>query len=332
MSRHANISIFVPHYGCPNRCSFCNQNAITGKREMPSADDVRRAVEKAVSSGFGGAQSCEIAFFGGSFTAIDRKKMLELLGAAYPFVKDGTVSGIRISTRPDFIDDEILDILESYGVSTIELGAQSMDDGVLTLNSRGHSSGQVVLASRMIKARGFELGLQMMTGLMGDSDEVAIATAEKLAALNPDTMRIYPLIILKNTYLETAFKDGSFRPQTLDEAVALCCRLLLFFHEKKIPVIRLGLHELEESQVVAGPWHPAFSELCTGRLYYKIISEKLDRMSRGEYTVSVAKGETSKAVGHKKCNSAAWEQAGKRVKIREKEGLLPLEFEINREG
>ncbi len=180
MSRkHSNISIFVPHIGCPNKCSFCNQRYITGVCKGPGADDVGAAAAAAQSSKGYDPATTEIAFFGGSFTAINRNYMTDLLEAAAVFVRDGSVRGIRISTRPDAIDEEILGILKGYGVTSIELGAQSMNDRVLKMNNRGHTVRDVENASALIKRHGFELGLQMMTGLYGDSDSSAIHTAER---------------------------------------------------------------------------------------------------------------------------------------------------------
>ena len=211
---HSNISIFVPHIGCPNMCSFCNQRHITGKTFAPKAQEVIDAVNVAVSSKNYNPKTTEIAFFGGSFTAINRTYMLRLLKTAYQFVESGMVSGIRISTRPDAIDDEILLLLKQYGVTSIELGAQSLNDKVLMLNNRGHSSQDVINASNLIKKHGFSLGLQMMTGLYGDCDEFAIKTAEEVIKLKPDTVRIYPTIVLKNTDLAALYIDNKYKPQT----------------------------------------------------------------------------------------------------------------------
>lgn len=328
MSRFANISIFVPHFGCPNCCSFCNQHIITGERKMPASDDVKAAVEQAKSSRFGGANQTEIAFFGGSFTAIDRQEMTTLLSAAEPYVKSGEVAGIRVSTRPDAIDDEVLDILAHYGVTTIELGAQSMDDRVLTLNRRGHTAEDVENASRLIKSRGIALGLQMMTGLYGDTRDGAVETARRLAELSPDMVRIYPTIVLKNTYLAELAESGEFISDSLDDTVELCAKLLLFFEKRGIPVIRLGLHELKEEDIVSGPWHPAFSQLCRSRIYLnKLIPAFADKPA-GEYTLLVGRGETSNAAGQKKSNKLSLSKLGYEIKIREKEGIAPYSFII----
>ncbi len=205
--KHANVALFVPNNGCPHACSFCSQRSITGRQNQPEPRDVRSAAETALRSLRPvEAKQAEIAFFGGSFTAIDRGYMLSLLRAAYPYVRDGRFYGIRISTRPDYIDDGILTLLRQYGVTTIELGAQSMDDRVLALNGRGHTAQQVVQASSLIRERGFRLGLQMMTGLYGDSAAGAKKTAEALASLLPACVRIYPTLVLRGTELGSRYE------------------------------------------------------------------------------------------------------------------------------
>lgn len=309
--RHANISVFVPHLGCPNDCSFCNQRYITGHSIAPTSLDVVNAVNIASSSPKFNPDYTEIAFFGGSFTAIDKEYMISLLSAAYEFVKNGTVSGIRISTRPDCIDEEILSVLKTYGVNAIELGAQSMVDSVLIANNRGHLSNDVVKASKLIQKNGFKLGLQMMTGLFGDSDEGAIYTAEKIIELKPDTVRIYPTIVLKNTKLSLLFESGEYLPQNLDSAVSLCVTLGKMFTENGIKVIRTGLHSIDESAYVAGPWHPAFSELCeTDKIYRKIV-DVCNKCK--EYIVYVNPTDISKAVGQKKSNLIRLKDEGFRL-------------------
>ncbi|MGN1202728.1 MAG: elongator complex protein 3, partial [Eubacterium sp.] len=217
--KKGNISIFVPHQGCPCQCSFCNQKTITGQTKAPDKEDVVNAVETALKKkNF----EYEIAFFGGSFTAIDRDYMTSLLDAAYPYVKSGQVKGIRISTRPDCIDDEIFELLKGYGVTAIELGAQSMDNGVLQANRRGHTAEDVVNASKLIKSYGFELGLQMMTGLYTDTEEKCIETAKKIIDLAPDTVRIYPTVVLKDTYLAELYEKELYKPLNADESAELC--------------------------------------------------------------------------------------------------------------
>lgn len=326
---HANISVFVPHIGCPNMCSFCNQRYITGTFKAPLKSDVVDAVETAVKSKHYNPENTEIAFFGGSFTAINRNYMTELLKTAYNYVKNGTVRGIRISTRPDAIDDEIISILRSYGVTSIELGAQSMSDKVLKMNNRGHSVRDVVRSSEMIKQAGFELGLQMMTGLYGDTDELALNTAESIIKLSPDTVRIYPTIVLKGTDLAALYSDDKYRPQTLEDAVSLCSVLYNRFTKSGIRVIRLGLHSIESEAYIAGPWHPAFSELCQSHIMLSKASEMLSE--KGKYTVYVANGAVSKMIGQKRKNIDFLKAKGYDCRIKASPELLGLEIRVEKE-
>lgn len=319
MGRHANVAIFVPNAGCPHRCSFCDQRRIAGVQTMPTRDDVRAACETAVSTMRTDASQSEIAFFGGSFTAIDRRVMCSLLEAAAPFVRAGKFCGIRLSTRPDYIDAEVLDLLKSYGVTAVELGAQSMDDRVLALNERGHTAADVVNASECIRGAGIELGLQMMTGLYGSSDEIDRMTARRLAELRPDTVRIYPTLVMEHTALADLYRAGSYVPPSLEQTVSLCADLLRFFErEKGIPVIRLGLHAEAEMQkgMLAGPWHPAFRELCEGELYYRQALALLRREMPGGGAASLAVNPRalSQIIGQNRRNLAKFAQAGYTVK------------------
>lgn len=326
---HSNISIFVPHIGCPNKCSFCNQRYITGACWAPGAKDVEKAVAKAKGSKNFDSKTAEIAFFGGSFTAINRNYMTELLKAAERYVKDGTVKGIRISTRPDAIDSEILTLLKEHHVTSIELGAQSMNDRVLRMNNRGHTAGDVERASRLIREYGFELGLQMMTGLYGDSDSSAIKTAERLIALQPDTVRIYPTIVLKDTDLAALYADNIYNPQTLDGAITLAAKLYKMFTENGIRVIRLGLHSIEENAYIAGPWHPAFSELCQSQIMLTGVLSRLQE--KGKYNIKVAKPAVSKMTGQGRKNIVFLKSRGYDCKVSPDEKLSGLDFSIERE-
>ena len=312
--KHSNVALFVPNNGCPHRCSFCNQRSITGKLSQPTPNDVAEAARIAKKSLGERTKNAEIAFFGGSFTAVERGYMVSLLEAASPFLRDGSFAGIRISTRPDAIDPEILAVLKRYGVTAIELGAQSMDDRVLPLNGRGHTAAQVEEASRQIRAGGFSLGLQMMTGLYGSTPEKEMRTARKLAALFPDTVRIYPTVVLRGTELGNRYLAGAYRPPELEATVDLCADLLDFFEEKGITVIRLGLHaskELERDRL-AGPWHPAFRELCESRRLLLKIKAELEREGRppGSLRIHVNPSGASIAAGQKKSNLAALCEAG----------------------
>ena len=327
--KHSNISIFVPHIGCPNKCSFCNQRYITGVCKAPKPQDVISAVNTAVNSPNYDAKTTEIAFFGGSFTAINRNYMTSLLKTASDFVNEGKVSGIRISTRPDAIDDEILCLLKEHNVTAIELGAQSLNDRVLRLNNRGHKAEDVSNAAKMIKEYGFELGLQIMTGLYADSDSSAVKTAQKVIEIKPDTVRIYPTIVLKNTDLAALYLDGKYKPQSLDSAVNLAAKLYKMFCDAGIRVIRLGLHSIEEKAFIAGPWHPAFSELCQSQIMLNDVIKKLD--AKGRYIIYVGKSDVSKMTGQKKSNINFLADRGYYCKVKVKPELKNLETEIEKE-
>lgn len=321
--RKGNISIFVPHLGCPCQCSFCNQKTITGKSQQPTADDVRSAVEKALKhKNF----EYEIAFFGGSFTAIDKAYMTELLEAAHQYADCRQIKGIRISTRPDCISAEILELLKSYGVTSIELGAQSMDDGVLEANRRGHTAQAVARASRLIKDYGFELGLQMMTGLYTDTLEKDIKTAEKIIELQPKTVRIYPTVVLKNTYLAELYTEEKYNPPGVDDSAYICSILVPMFEKAGIKIIRIGLHSSEDikNNMLAGGFHDSFGEIVKSR----IMVNKILELPPGDYQVFVNEKSLSKLKGNKKSNIYLLMERGYNIKIITDNGLAVDELRI----
>ena len=328
--KHVNVSLFVPHLGCPHDCIFCNQRTISGKSEPLSFESVRSACETAKKYEHDIADS-EIAFFGGSFTAIGIERMTEYLEAAAPYVgKD--FGGIRVSTRPDCIDEEILGILKKYGVTAIELGSQSMSDEVLSLNERGHCAEDTVNASRLIKSFGFSLGLQMMTGLYGSDDRKDIETAEKFIELSPDTVRIYPTVVLEGTKLEKLYKEGFYKPQTVEEAASLCAVLIPMFNENNIKIIRVGLHSGGgvENGYVAGAYHPAFRELCDALIYRCKCEEKLASLPKGKYTVYVSEKDVSKMNGQRKSNTEYFRSKGYEIKVRPSPELKEYETSITK--
>ena len=328
--KHINVALFVPDEGCPHRCSFCNQKTISGKTKRLELADIDSAVKTALESA--DCNKGEIAFFGGSFTAIDKAYMISLLERAKMYIDKGLFAGIRISTRPDCINEEILGILKLYGVTSIELGCQSMDDRVLEMNNRGHSAEDVVKSAKLIKEYGFEFGVQMMTGLYGDNDEAAIETAKKLIALSPDTARIYPTVVLENTELERLYKSGQYKPQTIDEAAELCSELLLMFHQADIRVIRVGLHSggNVEDGYVAGAYHPAFREICESRIYLKKVLGEINRQGirKGEITVTVGSSYVSMMSGHKKSNTEKLREMGYILKIKQDKNMKKYEIEV----
>lgn len=329
--KHANVALFVPHIGCRHACSFCNQKTISGVASALTPADVRAACEIAVQSRKCDPSCSEIAFFGGSFTAIEREYMRSLLAAALPYIEGGFFGGVRISTRPDCIDREILSVLKKYRVTTIELGAQSMSDRVLSLNERGHTAEAVRTAAKLIRESGFSLGLQMMTGLYGSDDATDLYTAKELIKLQPDCVRIYPTVVLEGTKLASLFKSGAYRPQTLETAVPLCAKLLLLFHENGIPVIRLGLHSggNVEDGYLAGAYHPAFRELCEGEIYLQKLLAAFENLPRSrEYIAEVPKKSLSKAKGQQKRNEKALRNYGIQCKIKGNEFLKDYEIHI----
>jgi histone acetyltransferase (RNA polymerase elongator complex component) len=308
--KHANVAFFIPHLGCPHDCSFCNQREIAGQTFPPTTDEIIATAQTAFGQLKGNLQNTEIAFFGGSFTAIPRDYMIQLLEAAAPFTGEGKFKGIRISTRPDAIDIETLKILKQYNVTAIELGAQSMQDNVLLQNRRGHTAAQVIESAKLIKDAGFELGLQMMTGLYSDTSDGALYTARQLSFLKPDTMRIYPTIVVKSTALEQLYLQGKYTPQILEQATSLCSELLEFFNIEDTRVIRLGLHVTQSLKqgYVAGPLHPAFRELCESKIYFKKAVELLSGNKNPQVTLLVDKFAVSKLIGQHRSNIVALEE------------------------
>lgn len=303
--RRYNIPIFVPHRGCPFDCVFCNQKRITGIQTEVTFSDVCNTVEEYLKTLPKNNRKIEVAFFGGSFTGIPIEEQSELLSAAEKYLKEGVIDGIRLSTRPDYIDTVILDNLKKYGVTTIELGVQSMDNGVLKASNRGHTRGDVINAVNLIKEYPFSIGLQMMTGLPGDTEEKSLYTADEIIELKPDFVRIYPTLTIKDTFLEKMYYNGTYKPQTLENAVELAKKLMLKFEENNIAVIRVGLQATDEisenGSVVAGPVHSSFRELVESSIYYDIISEKLPVECK-QAKVYVNPAEISKATGNRRSN------------------------------
>lgn len=327
--KHSNISLFIPHAGCPNQCSFCDQRAISGAQVAPTPEQVYNILLKSAPY-LKYPEETEVAFFGGSFTAIDRGYMLALLEVALRFVQEYGLAGIHISTRPDAIDSEICETLQRFSVHTVELGAQSMDDTVLSMNRRSHTSADIEYAFNMLKAYGFRLGLQMMTGLYGSTPELDRQTAERFIALRPDTVRIYPTVTLKGTELEVLYQKGIYRPQTLEQAVEQCSMLYRLFWDAEIPVIRLGLHASPEIEkgYVAGAYHPAFRELCESRLLLEQALVLLKDHPKGEYIIRVAPRSRSKMTGQHRNNLEKLRESGYCVKLINDAALGPYEIQL----
>lgn len=322
--KQTNISFFIPHIGCPHKCSFCDQQTISGEQKPPRPEEVRAVLKEQSASLSKRGVTAEIAFFGGSFTAIPRGYMTELLECAKRAVSQyDCYSGIRCSTRPDCISEEILLLLKSYGVTSIELGAQSTDDEVLKANERGHTAEDVRRSAKLIKQSGIELGLQMMTGLYRDSLESCIKTAEEFIELSPATVRIYPTVILKNTLLGELFQSGEYKSFSFDETVDLCAGLLRKFEQSGIRVIRLGLHASRdiERDMLGGVYHPALREIVESRIFLKDMKKLLLPLEKGEHIVFTDEKNISKVIGQKKSNIKALAELGYEI------GVLPLDGE-----
>lgn len=305
MAKKRIIPIFVPHVGCPHQCVFCNQQRIAGAGTPLRPEAVTAVLEAGLAQAGEGA---EAAFYGGSFTAIPADQQEALLGAVRPFLADGRITTIRLSTRPDAVDPGVVERLRWYGVGIVELGSQSMDDGVLMRCGRGHTAEDTVHAVSVLRQGGFRVILQMMTGLPGSSPEADMETAQRLIALHPDGVRIYPTVVVRDTPLCDAYRAGEYRPQTVEEAAILCAELYQLFMEAEIPVLRLGLQPTEALSgggAVAGPYHPAFGELVKSRILFKNACSILDQTTAEAVTLLVRGDQISAMVGQRRSNLLA---------------------------
>lgn len=311
MKKQYIIPIFVPHLGCPNDCVFCNQKSISGQTKQVTKEDVKNIIEEHLKY-IKKDSKVEVAFFGGSFTGIEEAKQEELLSAAYEYIKQKKVDSIRISTRPDYIDKKILKRLKKYKVKTIELGVQSANDYILKKAGRGHTFEDVVKASKLIRWYGFELGHQMMVGLPESTTVDEINTAKQLIKLKPKMVRIYPVLVIKNTKLEKDYNEGKYKPLTVTQAVEVCKELVKLFVKKHIEVIRIGLQptdtitnpDNDKSEVVAGPFHPAFRQLVESGMWYDVIVEKIKQLNIKvkEVVVTVNPADVNNVIGQRKDN------------------------------
>ncbi len=270
------IPIFIAHQGCPQRCIFCDQDTITGNARLDDEPATFGKVKEIIEQWLKrprreNKNGVQVAFYGGSFTGLSRQRQTELLGSVTSFIEDGEVDSIRISTRPDYIDEASVALLKEYSVSIVELGIQSLDAGVLEESVRGHSVQHSEDAVRLLRESGFKVGAQLMCGLPGDTTLKLMATAKRVAALRPDFVRIYPTVVIKGSGLEKMYRNGNYRPLSLPMAIALSCRMKTIFDCYNIKVVRMGLQPSEElaGKVVAGPYHPAFGELVLSRMLYK---------------------------------------------------------------
>lgn len=273
------IPVFIPHAGCPHQCAFCNQSIITSENHpLPSETDVRRTVDHFLQFK-GSRKEVQLAFFGGNFLGLETTEIVRLLDIAQALVGEGKLNDIRCSTRPDTITRPILDIVKPYDLTTVELGVQSMDDDVLEKARRGHTRTDTLAAAELLKEAGIQTGMQMMVGLPGDTPQISLATARDICGMQPDFVRIYPLIVLKGSPLARWYAKGQYMPLSLDTCVTLVKELYKIFQKNSIPVIRMGLQAsdvLQESDaMVAGPWHPAFGHLVFSALFLDTTLQRI---------------------------------------------------------
>ena len=286
-ARERIIPVFIPHVGCPHNCVFCNQRKISGQLTPAGTDTVIQAVEDAKKMLPEGSKP-QLAFYGGSFTAIPSDEQISLLSAAHKYVETGFLDSIRLSTRPDAIDPETLERLHSFGVKTVELGAQSLDREVLLRSGRGHTAEDVINAAALVKEYGFRLIIQIMTGLPGDTPEKDIRTAEEVCRIAPYGVRIYPTVIIRDTALYELWKAGKYEEHTVNDAVEICSRIVPLFENNGIEIIRLGLNptdELSSGEAVGGAYHPALGELVKSRIMYYRMRELISTADVGRSIV-----------------------------------------------
>jgi len=272
--KHYIIPIFIPHYGCTHACVFCNQQKITGRDTPVTAKEVAGIIDEHIER-ITEKRHIEVAFYGGSFTALGIKVQSELLAHAYSALQRGQIHAIRLSTRPDCINDTIVQNLIAYGVSTIELGVQSLDNKVLQASARGHCAADVTHAVHIIKKLGLRCGIQLMPGLPGEDWASLITTAQGVVRLAPDFVRIYPTIVIAHTKLADMYDDGSYTPLPLPAAITRAAFIKILFARQNILVIRTGLQATEDldncAVVLAGPYHPAFGEMVDSYLFYLML-------------------------------------------------------------
>lgn len=333
MLKHYTIPVFIPELACPHQCVFCDQKKISGQEHIPDIKAIKSKITSYLKTIPEKRSRVEIGFFGGSFTGMSHELQKEYLQVAAEFVKGRRVEGIRLSTRPDYIDEEILLLLKKHKVITIELGAQSMDQGVLNKSGRGHTVEDVEQASKMIIDHGFELGLQMMIGLPGDTREKALHTAKRIVELGAKNTRIYPALVIKGTQLEQMMMKGNYTPMRLTEAILWAKDLYLYFEDKEIDVIRMGLHPSEEltpeHSLVGGPFHGSFKELVMTEIWKEHLFEEIEFKPDKSIIIYVPHDQLNFAIGHKSENAQLLENHFVSVKIKTDVKLIKRAFYVD---
>ncbi len=280
------VPLFIPNEGCPHRCIYCNQEKVTERSAPLEREAIKEIINASIESEkYRRARIKEIAFFGGTFTNLSEERIVYYLESVRPYIKDGMFQWIRVSTRPDTVTPDVLEIMKEYGVRVVEIGAQSMDDNVLRLSRRGHTVSDIIQAVNLLKENGFYAGIQLMPGLPGDTKERFISGLERVIELRPYSLRLYPALVLKGTVLHRWFREGRYSPLDVEEAVEICADACMMLEDNGIPVIRIGLFNspslLKDGEVVAGPWHQAFGHLVRSRIYQRRITPFLAGIQKG---------------------------------------------------
>jgi histone acetyltransferase (RNA polymerase elongator complex component) len=321
MKKHSNIPIFTPELACPHQCVFCDQEKISGTRSIPQPEDVKDIVERYLET-MPENRIINIAFFGGSFTGLPIDLQEQYLKGAFDFIKKRRISGIRLSTRPDYINETVLDLLKKYGVTTIELGVQSTNREVLNKSGRGHTFEDIKDASDLICKNDFELGLQMMIGLPEDNYERAIQTANDIVSLGACNTRIYPAIVVKGTTLEKMYQRGEYTPLTLEQAVEWTKDIVHIFEKSNVSIIRMGLHPSEElakgRSLIDGPFHASFKEMVMTQIWKEIIDTELQSInssSSNMIKITVSTRQIHYAIGYRQANKEQLKARGYKVRF-----------------
>ena len=340
MKKHAIIPIFIPHRGCPNDCVFCNQRMITARTSAPTIDEVRNTIDTWLTT-LGKVPTVEIAFYGGSFTGLDLDDQSSYLAIAKDYKDRGIIDKIHLSTRPDYIDREILDNLKAYSVDTIELGVQSFDDEVLRKSNRGHSSASVYKAVALVKEYGFEFGIQLMIGLPGDSLDTCIYSAKEAVKLKPSLTRLYPTIVIDDTELLEMYRRGEYQPLSREEAISRTTAMYKILDDAGITIMRIGLKSTdiigEGGAINGGTYHPAFRQLVESRIARDKIEPQLDRIAnecigaRTKVDIFSSPEWFSNAIGNNSENRKYFEEKYPElsIKFRVDEHLESAEFTVS---
>jgi len=317
--KHYTIPVFIPQLACPFQCIYCNQRNISGQQKVPSAKEIVKTIDKYLSTIPAENSYTEIGFFGGSFTGLPIVEQEMFLKIVQPYLESGDIKGIRLSTRPDYINENILEILKQFHVSTIELGAQSIDDEVLRLSGRGHTFKDIDRASRLINEYGFSLGLQMMLGLPGDTLEKSVNTAKAIVELYADNTRIYPTLVIKDTELEKLFRGNKYKPLSLDIAVEWTKEVYKIFEEAGVTVLRMGLHPSEGlisgKSLIAGPFHVSFGELVMTAIWKDVFNSLWKNLKMKSAVVAVPPEQLAYAIGYGASNKKMLLEHFKEIKF-----------------